>query len=139
MGDIFYIIMINFVVLSAVIYRNFSYSHELLVCDGLSKTIFLSAPIRKFLLLHSWGKSTGRVRLLGFLFYILAAYFSLILALPVILCSLILIAKIIFGVHFTWFTTSILGLSGIAIMCYSGVMHIIFSILDWVLRKRRSR
>ena len=136
MGDIFYIILIDFVVLLAVIYRNFSYSHELLVSDGLSKTIYLSVRIRKFLLLQNWGKSTGRVRLLGFWFYVLTAYFSLILALPVILCSLIRIAKIIFGLHFTWFTTSILGLIGSAIMCYSGVMHAIFSILDWFSKKK---
>ena len=136
MGDIFYIIIFNFVGLPAMIYRNFQYAHELLIWDNQSKGINTSNHVRKFVLFQSWGSNMRQVRLLGFVFYVVVAYFTLILAFPLILCSLVRIVKILFDFHFIWFTTDFLGLSGGVIFVYSCVMHVLFSFLDWIFKRR---
>lgn len=135
MRDIFYIIIYNLVLL-AVIYRNFDYSHELQKNDYVSKTIQLSAKIRKITLLRSSENGMKKIRLFGFIFHVVVANFTLILALFVVLCSFVRLVKIIFNFQFIWFTTSFLGLSAVAIIGYSGVMHIFFSFVNWIYKRK---
>lgn len=136
MGDVFYIIISNLIFLPVVIYRNFDYSHELLIPDNHSKIVYPSLTIKKIFLLRRWRTDTGKVRLLGFVFHIMVACFTFLLAFLVVFCSLVSIVKIVFDFHFTWFTTAILSLSGAAIFGYSGVAHILFGLLDWSVKRR---
>lgn len=138
MKDILSIVIMNFIVLPLVINMNLKYSNELAAPSIGQKTIYLSDKARRILLLKSITKSgVPKVRILGFVHYIIVAYPSLWLAAVIVILSLIQIVNCVFSLDFEWFSNAILVLCSFGLMGYSALMVVVFGFLSWILKKKR--